>query len=279
MLPRDSEGYTSASCALIGSKNLRELFPSDKLLELHNTTQLPLSSHPASGQSIPIHGKTDWLLPTLTNDTSMNRYFTETLKIPKADPKQIITKLTQSFLEAQSDHWVQDLYKFLLTQKSWISFWSGTNWVYGNDFCGIPIVRLADSSHVPAPRSADLKPDSRPPVLYLPGEQETEFPTVRRSVCEDEKAIEFLRAIGIKEWDKVDDIIMNILPRYQKNGSRISDESYSASQYQHDIERIVLVYHQSTHEQQQRLLGELCDTRFVQAIDAADPEHRRMGVS
>ena len=88
---------------------------------------------------------------------------------------------------------------------------------------------------------------------------------VRRSVCATESACAFLKSLGLKEPDLVDDIIENVLPTYQKDKIDISSEKYEA-----DIKRILSAFGTDSKIQRDRLIDNLKKTSFVRAVDAGD---------
>ena len=101
------------------------------------------------------------------------------------------------------------------------------------------------------------------PNAYLPGETRTEFPTVKQSVCQYEGALEFLKALGLREPDPVDDVTENLLPKYA-----LEDVEVSACEYQDDIERILNAYETDSTSRKKRLVSALKNVRFLIAVDA-----------
>ena len=89
----------------------------------------------------------------------------------------------------------------------------------------VPLVRLEDGTHVTAFMMGQAQ-------AFLPANTDTEFPTVRPSVCASPHAKKFLQTLNLTEPDPVDDVIRNLLPKYQ--GRRTNSEHYTA-----DIARIL----------------------------------------
>ena len=89
------------------------------------------------------------------------------LEVPEITPNSIIQRLDETFLEAQSDDWIQKLYEFLnelrgLQQNLW--------------FDGLPLLRLESGKHVSVKTNDEFQ-------AFLPTETVTGFPTIRKSVC------------------------------------------------------------------------------------------------
>ena len=190
-----------------------------------------------------------WLSDEITIDRTpqIHKYLTDMLGIGEIAPLGLIQKLTKAFLEEQTDEWIERLYEFLNGRRQ------GTNkfWLDRK-----PLVRLDDGAHTVALIDGQ-------PQAYLPTENETEFPTVHNNVCQSDKAIDFLKFIGIREPDLVDDIIENVLPRYRSTHLEVSN-----SKYQSDIKRILDAYKTDSREQRDRLLSELRKARFLAATDS-----------
>lgn len=75
----------------------------------------------------------------------------------------------------------------------------------------------------------------------------------------------FLISLGITEPDPVDDVVWNLLPKYQKQEVDVEDEAYAA-----DIERIRAAFNTDSASQKEKLRSALRDTTFVMAVDTGD---------
>ena len=235
MLPGHRRKYIAGQNAkLAGSRELRELISDKQLAAL-----FPDDSNPAwlSG----------YITPNLTPD--LYRYLTGELGlgIPEINPEGLIRRLNREFLEAQSDRWVGRLYEFLNGQRA-----RNIRQLLSN----IPLVRLEDGSHTRA--LVGGKPQG-----YLPGNNPTGFPTVRRSVCRTEEARGFLRSIGLRDPDLVDDVIENLLPKYRAEVVDIPDQEYEA-----DFSRILTAFGTDSQERRSNLVSNLKEAKFVAAVDA-----------
>src|SRR5262249_38398729 len=115
----------------------------------------------------------------------------------------------------------------------------------------VPLVRLENGTHVAAFIMGQ-------PQAFLPTDAETEFPTVRRSVCARPQAKKFLQSLKLTEPDPVDDVIRNLLPKYQAR--RINAGNYAA-----DIARILHAFETDSTAQKDKLISSLKLSKFVMA--------------
>ena len=230
LLPSFYGGYVPASKAKLGrTQDLRELLSSEQLAVLFG-------------------GKVDaWLSSDISHDRAavIRQYVIRELDVSEVTPVNLMTLLKQNFLEIQSDDWVMRFYEFLNSNLKTLSRY----------FDAIPLVRLTDGSHVVARENGK-------PRAFLPGSNETGFPTVRSEVCTSSEACKFLISLGITEPDPADDVVRNILPKYQLNSIEVDDKLYSA-----DIQRIIFAFSSDSTSQKNKLREELRQSFFVKVID------------
>lgn len=245
LLPGLNSEYVSADRAMLGrTEGVRRLFSPSQLAALYG-----------DGEEM------SWLSRDITQGLTpeIRSYLMEELDVQEADPESITRRLTRTFLEAQPDDWIVRLYGFLGGQPAIVR---------SLRYAGLttPIVRLEDGKHVRL-SLGEIE-------VFLPGEGETDFPTVRRSVCSSPGALSFLRDLGLREPDLVDDVIRNLLPKYQRNEPRVDD-----AEYETDLGRILRAYATDSNAQREKLLGELRKSSFVRAVDAgtAKTRHSRPG--
>ncbi len=232
LLPRFQGGYLSADTAkLARTQEIRELFDSDQLARLFN-----------------VSGGLAWLSDDISENRTplLRHYLMNDLKFVEVTPEMILQKFDAVFLEEQSDQWVCNLYEFLNGQPA-----------LRRQIANLPLVRLANGRHVQAHKNGR-------PQAFLAGEIETNFPTVREAVCNSGNARAFLRSLGLTKPDPVDDVIQNILCKYE-NGNDIEDDEYD-----NDIYRILNAYRTDSRDQRDKLLSVLRRTPFIKAIDARD---------
>jgi hypothetical protein len=237
LLPRYGGGYTSARQARLGrTQELRELLGPAQL-----TAMFAAPSELA------------WLSEDISQDRTpeLRHYLIDELKIEEIRPETLLSRLSAAFLEAQPDAWVRRLYEFLGDQR--------TLHVRAHQ---LPLVRLDDGKHVRAQVNGV-------PQAFLPGAVATGFPTVQAGVCDTEESLDFLRTLGLTEPDLVDDVIVNVLPRYSRDGITADGATYAA-----DIERILGAYSTDSESRRKELVAELRETRFVASRDQGDGAQR-----
>ena len=232
LLPGLRGGYLSVKQALIGRGNeLRELFSSDQLSDLYDAAGI------------------DWLSGDITQDRTPNlhRYLIDELGVREIAPESIIPTLGNEFLEAQSDEWIIKLYRFLNLRGA-----------VKRASYRAPIIRLENGEHVSVNASGRIR---------LPSESKTDFPTVRSTICADTEALAFLKSLGLREPDLVDDVIRHVLPKYVSGQTEVDNSDYVA-----DIRRVLSAYNTDSTIQRATLVRNLALSRFVKAVDAGTGE-------
>ena len=232
LLPRYGGGFIPAGSAkLARTQELRELFDSEQLARLFS-----------------VGGKMAWLSGDISQDRTpeLRRYLMDELQVVEVTPATILPKLNAAFLGVQNDEWVCRFYEFLNSQTA-----------LRRQAANLPLVRLTDGTHVQA------RVNGRPQA-FLPGEIETGFPTVRAAVCDSEGARAFLGSLGLTKPDPVDDVIRNILRKYE-DAHDVGDDEYDV-----DIRRILNAFTTDSRDQRDKLVAALHKTPFVMAVDAGD---------
>ena len=231
LLPAHGGGHTAGESALLASSQaMRELINADQLAEL-----FPSAENPAWISSEITFGRTH----------EFYEYLRDELEIREVGPDFLVDSLTKSFLEAQPDEWIQNLYEFLNGQRSLLPRLRLK-----------PLVRLEDDKHTVPFEDGELQ-------AYLQGERPTDYPTVKSAVCQSKEALEFLRVLGLRRPDPVDDVIDNVLPKYQKERVEVDVECYEA-----DIGRLIAAYKTDSTQRRDELVNALRESRIVCAVDA-----------
>lgn len=233
LLPTFDGRHVSADQAkLARTQDLRELFSPEQVAALFDSEVAA------------------WLSGDITQDKApeIRQYLMRELNIDEITPTKLVPSLGKSFLEAQPDEWVLRLYEFLSGQEKALRRHLDT----------VPLIRLDDGSHVVVRESGKTK-------AFLPSDFATSFPTMRRAVCATPEVRLFLSALGITEPDPVDDVIWNILPKYQQEEVDVSDNAYAA-----DIDRIRAAFNTDSAGQKEKLRSALRDTNFVMVVDTGD---------
>ncbi len=241
LLPMLGGGYTVAVKAkLARTQELRELFNSEQLSQLFKE------------QSV-------WLTGEITPDKEpeIRDYVMNQLNIIEVTPDMIISRLNEEFLVSQTDEWIGQLYEFLNGQKAALR----------RHIDSVPLLRLTDDSHVRV--FEEGKPNA-----FFSSNFETGFQTIKSNVYSSTVAREFLVSLGITEPDTVDDVIRNILPKYQKESIDVDDDEYAV-----DISRIFKAFDTDSKSQREMLLSEIRKSNCLMVIDrgngkeyAAKPE-------
>ena len=221
--PKHGGGYISSVQGLLAhTGELQQLLSDEQIVELFD-------------------GESGWIDTTLTRNQDLLDYLTGQLSVVNVRPEAIINNLSISFLEKQTDEWVEQLYIFFNPQRALFQ-----------RLKNVPIVRLENGSHV---RSISKG-------IFLPTGEDTYYDTVRRNVCQENDAIELLMRLGLREWDDVDDAVDNILSKYQKENNKVCEEEYKK-----DIFRLIHVWKFSNGNKRDRLETALKKTFFIRSID------------
>lgn len=236
LLPRHGVGYVAASEALASRTTaLRELLSSDQLASLYGTGAA-------------------WLDASLDEIRVLQEYVGNQLGVREIRPEYVLSKLTSSFLESQSDEWIVKLFAFLHEQRAPR---------VRERLAEMALVRLEDGRHVVPILSGD-------PQAFLPSKDAEDSmdtsasrPIVHHRIFSDETAVKLLREMGISEWDAVDDVINRILPKYEAESVSHSEDDSRA-----DIAQILKAYQSSTGDQKKRLVRQLRACAFVPAVAA-----------
>jgi len=196
-----------------------------------------------------------WLDPEITLDRTplLRRYLMEDLFVDEVDSLRFARKLDRQFLQKRSDEWMIEFYAFLSDQRA---LWLGSDFSSKDGVLRQkPIIRLENGEHIaPFDESGEIQ-------VYLRPEGETEFNIVSRRISDDDQAREFLLNLGIKEPDLVDEVILNILPKYKHvNLSLITqDENLS------DVNTILKAFRTVSKDKRDKLIQHMQDARLIYA--------------
>ena len=231
LLPTIGGGFVSAEDGrLARTQELRELLDPTQLGVLEGETRL-----------------LRWLDGQISQDRTptLRQYLIRVLGMREMTPETLLPHLNLDFLESQSDEWIEGMYEFF-----------GEQVALRSRVRSLPVVRLANGSHVVAIVDGDIQ-------AFLPGAVETEFPTVRHTVCRSEGAREFLRSLNLTEPDPVDNVIRNVLPKYRVAEARVPEEEYAS-----DINCMLAAVETDSQSQRDKLVKALGKTPWVRSVDA-----------
>ena len=241
LLPDFEGSHVSASDAKLGrTSEIREFFGSRELTELYSEG-----------------GRVTWVSGRITQDRTpeLRQYLLRELDVTELTPTSLLPKLARDFLERRTDRWVRQLYEYLSGQPALLR----QGWLRA-----LPLVRLENGPHVAAKLNGE-------PQAFLPGPTETGFPTVRDTVCNTEEARKFLESLGLTKPDPVDDVILNILPRFTGDG-------IAPATYVQAMDRILRAFKTDSQAQRDKLVASLKNVPFVAAVDAhTGPEFMKPG--
>ena len=240
-LPANDGTFVAARNAMIAaSEGIMNLLNSDQLGLLFQTkTFFKWLSSEITGRRVPF----------------LWQYLRSELKVVEVDPEMFARRLSEHFLKCQTDEWFMKFYGFLSGQES---LWRPPRWRWqtGGILRNKPILRLQDGTHVNPFR------DGNSPNAYLAErtEIETSMPVVKLELFEHEKALQFLKALGIPELDLVEEVIEEILPNYLADGITVSYE-----QNKRDLKKIGRAYETDSQDKRRRLQKRLQGTPFILA--------------
>lgn len=238
LLPTFDGRYVTAHQAkLARTQELRQLFSPEQLAVLCGSENAA------------------WLSGDITQDKApeIRQYLMRELNIDEITPAKLVPNLDKSFLEEQPEDWVLLLYEFPNRQEKALRRHLDT----------VPLIRLNDVTHVVARVNGKAK-------AFLPSAISTSFPTMCRAVCATDEVRLFLNSLGITEPEPVDDVIWNILPKYQQQVLDMGDVTYAA-----DIERICTAFSTDSTAQKEKLRSELRATDFVLVVNSGNGKSYR----
>ncbi len=239
LLPADDGTYVAAADAV--------LVRGAEILKIINNRNLRLLMKTESNLK--------WLSRDITSDRtkSLRGYLIHQLEIPEIDAESLARRVDHDFLTIQTDDWMIAFYIYLLDQPR---LWGSSQYNSGL-LRNKNIIRLEDNNHV-VPFREDGSPNA-----FLPPEDETDYPIVRRTIAENPQALDFLRQLCLSEPDICDDVIEKILPKYNSDlADRISEE-----EHQKDIRKIIKALYSASDINKDRILSKAKDTQFLKAVN------------
>lgn len=239
LLPMDDGNFVSAKQAKFADgEGLKKLISEDHLKALLNVEE-----------------PKKWLSKEITSDKTYDlwRYLRFVLNVEEVSPTKFARKITSQFLEEQTDEWMVQFYIYL------DSVWKTVN----NIIKDLPIIRLTDDKHV-----LPFKDDGSPNA-YLSTEGDSDFPTLKRKLVDNEQARKFLKdVIGIPKPDIVEEVIERILPKYGQE----ERETISKDEHTSDISKILSALKTDSQRKKERIDKALRKTPFLQAVNSSSGE-------
>lgn len=253
LLPADDGTFVTAEDAkLARGEDLKNLLSQEQLCSLSQS-----------------EGQVKWLVGGITQDRTpdLRTYLMNELNVEEVTPDGFARRLSEPFLKIQPDDWMNSMYRYVGEHRA---LWQ-TGGGYRNPpgpLRSRPIIRLQDGSQVMPFREDDS------PNAYLPDNSHTETsqPIVKAELCRHKETRQFLKDLGITEFDLVDEVIENVLPKYASTNSVVA-----IKEHKRDINAIEKAYGIDSQEKKDRLHIRLCDTPFVRAEsqDVKEPIYRK----
>lgn len=145
-----------------------------------------------------------WLHPHLSH--GVTAFLKRALDVQEITIPDFIQLLDEEFLKEMSDPWIRRFLEFFNDRR--------THWGQSDQTSAplrdVPFVRLEDGSQVTAFR------EDGSPGAWLPSDEETAFPTVKKEVISSKSSRSFLEFIGLSPADVAAEVIEIILPMYSK---------------------------------------------------------------
>jgi len=193
LIPTATGSHATAAEVVLGrSQDLRNLIPGHLLPEL-------------LGQDFKL---IDWVDPAVTENRlpGIWHYLRDEIGVQVIDAEIVASRITESFLQMRDDQWMVQFYQFLSGREA---LWREQLYLRPRGILrGKPIIRCEDGIHrIPFTEGGE-------PVVYLPFDSGTSFPTVKKSIYADEGAKRFFSALGLVVPDLCATILAVVLPKY-----------------------------------------------------------------
>ncbi len=200
-----------------------------------------------------------WLSDKITERRTrdLHSYLKNVLEVEEVTPGSFARKITEQFLDRQSDEWFIVFYEFL-TEHSFL--WRSPRYWSDRD-SGVlrnkPILRLQDGTHV-----KPFNEDGTANACWAEDETDIEssLPIVKIVLSQHEGAREFLVKLGMQKLDVVEVVVNSILPKYQNDSVNVEFEDNT----QH-LRQISRAYETDSREKKERLREAFCKSRFILA--------------
>lgn len=223
---------------IAASTELRALVGRDQLSKLTGA-KMPLS----------------WLSPDISERRTPElwRYLRQELGVEEINTADFLSLLTAEFLAEQSDEWIGDLYEFL-ARHTWL--------LTVNRDRLPPLIRVKDGSQI-----RPFKVDGSP-AAFLPSKRFNDHVSVKQTITEMDRTQPFFRCLDYTVADECDDVLRNLLPKYEKGILPALDE------YERDIARIFSVLKTTDSVAKKKALAEkLKSLRYLSAINPTTGKH------
>ena len=193
-----------------------------------------------------------WLSIEITSDLTpaLRHYVMYLLGIEEVTPDMFARRISEDFLLLQTDEWLIRFYNFLSDQSA---LWRNKNDVLRNK----PILRLQDRTHV-NPTQEGFAPTA---YLSVGVFTDTSLPIVKLEISQNKDAYEFLKTLGVQEYDIVAEVIEKVLPKYDEESPSIP-----LDEHLRDFSKIKRAYDTDSQVKKTKLKNVLQNTPFILAV-------------
>lgn len=250
LLPTNHGGYTNPNDSILGrGKGLTRLLKRKDIQLLFN--------------------KSHWLDTNITFNRTreLRDYLVNKLGIDEINFENFLKSITEKFIKTKNDKWVIQFY-VELTDRDGL-FKERTNWRSEGVLRNKPIIRLKNNRHCsPFDSSGKIQ-------VYLPTKTKSSYKTVKKSIAENDKALEFLKKLEISKPDIFAEINEFIIPKYAKEEIDINDDRYFE-----DIEKLLNAFlKKKSSEKKETLISDLKGLPIIDAVNPTTGENYLMSPS
>jgi hypothetical protein len=193
LLPgRDAKYFSSLKSYWASDQELSELFSDDQISSL--------MGNPNSGWVFVSKGQKH-----LNQANKPLEVYISSIVCDILDSKKLLRRITAKFIEEQSDEWLLKFYYYLAGRKS---LWDDKDKLVLNR----PIIlNQARKAVIP------FDDEQIAPNIFLPTNRVTSYDTVYRPFVEDQRALEFIKSLGLGTPDLRAEIFKTIIPQYNED--------------------------------------------------------------
>ena len=235
LLPTSNNGYANASNTLLAREKVLV-----SLLKERDFSQLFQQE------------RKFWLSTEITvNKRKQLRNYLLKMGIPEINMETFCKKITKEFIEKKTDEWIIQFYSYVTEKKALYRVKS--YYETAGVLRYLPIIRIEDNTHVcPEDGFGNM-------LVYLPKKGESRFPIVKQTIATNEKAHEFLKSLGLKEPNDIDEINKFIIPKYQGD--------INTKEYIKDFKRVLTIWLLSNKYDKDKILDLLKPLYFIRCIN------------
>lgn len=145
---------------------------------------------------------------TVDNTPDIRSYLMYELDIEEIDPEKFINRLTDNFIEEQSDDWLSELYALLYKNQYLLKYTKGKR----SKLLNCAFVRLEDNTHS---KACD---DNGKPIVYIKNSNilRRNVKVIKPCLVQDEESLNLFKVfLKVGEYNDADNVIYEIETRYK----------------------------------------------------------------